>query len=134
MRPYKPAWSVADATAEMQRQSGRHFDTQVLDAFLSGKPEASRFSAALGAWVLDLLGAGAEPGTAQARRAAKLGGEVDVWVASADAEGDAYLIPLSYYWDGVTLTLSTPRASRTATNLIRAGRARWRSARRATSC
>jgi len=55
---------------------------------------------------------------------AKLSDEVDVWVASADAAGEAYLIPLSYYWDGATLTLSTPRASRTATNLIRAGRAR----------
>ena len=55
---------------------------------------------------------------------AKLGAEVDVWVPSADAAGEAYLIPLSYYWDGTTLTLSTPRASRTATNLIRAGRAR----------
>jgi hypothetical protein len=50
--------------------------------------------------------------------------EVDAWVASASDGGDAYLIPLSYYWDGTALTISTPAASRTAMNLRRAGRAR----------
>ena len=55
---------------------------------------------------------------------AKLSSEVDLWVASADATGDAYLIPLSYYWDGEALTVSTPRTSRTGRNLIRAGTAR----------
>lgn len=49
---------------------------------------------------------------------------VDVWVASADADGEAYLIPLSYLWDGERLTMATPEASRTARNLRRAGRAR----------
>lgn len=33
-RPYKPAWSTAEAIAEMESQSGRHFDPAVLDAFL----------------------------------------------------------------------------------------------------
>ena len=33
-------------------------------------------------------------------------------------------VPLSYYWDGSALTMATPRASRTAVNLIRAGWAR----------
>jgi hypothetical protein len=55
---------------------------------------------------------------------AKLRSEVDLWVASADETGGAYLVPLSYYWDGSTLTIATPRASRTAMNLVRAGRAR----------
>jgi hypothetical protein len=55
---------------------------------------------------------------------AKLRNEVDLWVASADETGGAYLVPLSYYWDGSTLTIATPRASRTAVNLVRAGRAR----------
>jgi hypothetical protein len=55
---------------------------------------------------------------------AKLEREVDLWVASADEVGDAYLLPLSYYWDGSTLTIATPRSSRTARNLIRAGWAR----------
>ncbi len=47
--------------------------------------------------------------------------DVDLWIASASEDGHAYLVPLSYYWDGSTLTLATPRASRTARNLIRAG-------------
>jgi hypothetical protein len=55
---------------------------------------------------------------------AKLDGDVDLWVASADETGGAYLIPLSYHWDGSTLTMATPRASRTARNLVRAGWAR----------
>jgi hypothetical protein len=55
---------------------------------------------------------------------ARLARDVDVWVASADANGEAYLIPLSYYWEGRSLTVSTPRGSRTAVNLMRAGTAR----------
>lgn len=69
------------------------------------------------------------PETAQARSRLqrkkdtleKLRTEVDLWVASASEDGHAHLIPLSFYWDGTTLTLATPRASRTARNLIRAG-------------
>ena len=52
------------------------------------------------------------------------GTEKDVWVASASASGDAYLIPLSYHWDGARLTVATPTRSRTARNLRRAGVAR----------
>ena len=55
---------------------------------------------------------------------AKLRNDVDLWVASADEAGNAYLVPLSYYWDDSTVTIATPRASRTATNLVRAGWAR----------
>ena len=36
-RPYKPAWSTADAITEMTSQTGRHFDPQVLEAFLSSR-------------------------------------------------------------------------------------------------
>jgi len=50
--------------------------------------------------------------------------EVDCWVASADEVGNAYLVPLSFYWDGAALVLATPRASPTATNLLRSGVAR----------
>jgi hypothetical protein len=67
------------------------------------------------------------PRTRAERRAdtlAKLGAEVDLWVASADEHGEAYLVPLSFLWDGETITIATPRASRTARNLLRAGRAR----------
>jgi hypothetical protein len=54
----------------------------------------------------------------------KLRTEVDLWVASARSDGQAYLVPLSYHWDGASLTLATPRASPTARNLIRTGWAR----------
>ena len=54
----------------------------------------------------------------------KLHDEVDCWVASASGAGDAYLIPLSFYWDGARLILATPAKSRTARNLQRAGEAR----------
>jgi hypothetical protein len=54
----------------------------------------------------------------------KLRTDVDLWVASASGDGRAYLVPLSYYWDGSTLILATPRTSRTASNLIRSGWAR----------
>ena len=33
-RPYKPAWPVAEAIAEIDRQRGRQFDPAVVDAFL----------------------------------------------------------------------------------------------------
>jgi putative two-component system response regulator len=33
-RPYKPAWSIRDAIAEIERQRGRQFDPNVVDAFL----------------------------------------------------------------------------------------------------
>jgi hypothetical protein len=69
-----------------------------------------------------------EPARSKAQRRSdvleKLRTDVDLWVASADEAGRAYLVPLSYYWDGSTLTMATPRASRTAVNLIRAGWAR----------
>ena len=55
---------------------------------------------------------------------AKLAGAADCWVASASARGDAYLIPLSYLWDGQRIVLATPGTSRTARNLRRAGRVR----------
>jgi hypothetical protein len=54
----------------------------------------------------------------------RLARDVDLWVASADARGRAYLVPLSFYWDGSTVTIATPRKSRTAVNLVRAGHAR----------
>jgi Pyridoxamine 5'-phosphate oxidase len=54
----------------------------------------------------------------------KLRSDVDLWVASADEAGGAYLVPLSYCWDDSTLTIATPRASRTGRNLVRAGWAR----------
>jgi len=34
-RPYKAAWSIAEAVAEIETQSGRQFDEQVVQAFMS---------------------------------------------------------------------------------------------------
>jgi hypothetical protein len=65
--------------------------------------------------------------TAAQRRAdvlALLAREEDAWVASADAAGNAYLIPLSYHWDGARLVFATLERSKTARNLRRAGRLR----------
>ncbi len=56
-----------------------------------------------------------EPGSAPTSTLGRVGERTD---------GDAYLVPLSYCWDGSTLTVATPRSSPTARNLIRAGRAR----------
>ncbi|HJS26613.1 MAG TPA: pyridoxamine 5'-phosphate oxidase family protein [Actinomycetota bacterium] len=69
-----------------------------------------------------------ESARSTARRVAdtleRLRTDVDLWVASASDTGDAYLVPLSFHWDGSRLTVATPRESVTARNLIRAGRAR----------
>jgi general stress protein 26 len=67
------------------------------------------------------------PRSLQQRKQDTLGqleSDVDVWVASADAEGDAYLVPLSFLWDGKGVIVSTPRSSVTARNLSRGGRVR----------
>lgn len=70
----------------------------------------------------------AEPPRPAAERIAnalsRLNADLDCWVASATADGDAYLIPLSHYWDGARLVLATPSDSRTVRDLGRAGRAR----------
>ncbi|MFN8224803.1 MAG: pyridoxamine 5'-phosphate oxidase family protein [Gaiellales bacterium] len=52
------------------------------------------------------------------------GGDVDVWVASASREGQPYLVPLSFDWDGEALLVATPTASRTGRNLAAGGAAR----------
>jgi hypothetical protein len=55
---------------------------------------------------------------------ALLAREEDAWVASASATGVAYLIPLSYHWNGRQLVFATLERSTTTRNLRRAGRAR----------
>jgi Pyridoxamine 5'-phosphate oxidase len=54
----------------------------------------------------------------------KLRTDVDLWVASAGADGEAHLVPLSFYWDGARVIIATPARSITARNLRRTGRAR----------
>jgi putative two-component system response regulator len=48
VRPYKPAWSVADAVAELERGAGSHFDPRVVAAFLGRLPEILAATAAFG--------------------------------------------------------------------------------------
>jgi hypothetical protein len=48
---------------------------------------------------------------------ARLETDVDAWVASAGPDGSPYLVPLSFLWDGNTLTVATPEDSLTGRNL-----------------
>jgi Pyridoxamine 5''-phosphate oxidase. len=44
--------------------------------------------------------------------------DIDVWVASASADGAPYLVPLSFDWDGEALLVATPTDSPTGRNLL----------------
>ncbi|MBQ1015059.1 pyridoxamine 5'-phosphate oxidase family protein [Micromonospora sp. M51] len=55
---------------------------------------------------------------------ARLEHDLDAWVASADREGNPYLVPLSFLWDSTALTLATAESSPTARNLRASGRVR----------
>jgi hypothetical protein len=48
----------------------------------------------------------------------------DVWVASASADGQAHLVPLSFAWDGVDVFLAMEADAVTTRNVLRGGRAR----------
>lgn len=54
----------------------------------------------------------------------RLASDVDAWIATADAAGSAYLLPLSFLWDGTGIIVATPRSSVMGRNLSRGGRAR----------
>ena len=54
----------------------------------------------------------------------RLGSDVDCWVTSASAGGEAYLIPLSYVWYGQQIIMATLTNSLTVRNLRRAGNCR----------
>jgi hypothetical protein len=54
----------------------------------------------------------------------RLGHDVDLWVASASADGAPYLVPLSFEWDGETLLVATPADSPTGRNLAATGTVR----------
>jgi pyridoxamine 5'-phosphate oxidase-like protein len=43
--------------------------------------------------------------------------DVDLWVASASADGSPYLVPLSFDWDGEAVLVATPTNSPTGRNL-----------------
>jgi hypothetical protein len=68
-----------------------------------------------------------QPRSAQQRKddtVARLEKDNDAWVATADLDGNAYLVPLSFHWDGSTLLMATPETSPTGRNLTAAGRVR----------
>ncbi|WP_375432048.1 pyridoxamine 5'-phosphate oxidase family protein [uncultured Friedmanniella sp.] len=54
----------------------------------------------------------------------RLAHDVDLWVASASADGAAYLVPLSFDWDGEALLLATAASSPTGRNLAATGSVR----------
>jgi hypothetical protein len=54
----------------------------------------------------------------------RLAGDVDVWVATASADGAPYLVPLSFDWDGAALLVATPAGSPTGRNLAATGTVR----------
>ncbi|MCW2868733.1 MAG: pyridoxamine 5-phosphate oxidase [Streptomyces oryziradicis] len=48
----------------------------------------------------------------------------DVWVATADADGEPCLVPLAFWWDGEEVWLSTRESNPTGRNLAASGRVR----------
>ena len=51
--------------------------------------------------------------------------DVDLWVASASADGAPYLVPLSFDWDGEALLIATPATARPAATWPPRGRSGW---------
>jgi hypothetical protein len=47
----------------------------------------------------------------------RLTSDIDLWLASASADGAPYLVPLSFDWDGEALLVATPLTSPTGRNL-----------------
>jgi hypothetical protein len=54
----------------------------------------------------------------------RLAHDVDVWVATASADGVPYLVPLSFDWDGGALLMATPIDSLTGRNVAASRTAR----------
>jgi len=54
----------------------------------------------------------------------RLSHDIDLWVATASADGAPYLVPLSFDWDGAALLLAPPAGSPTGRNLAATGAAR----------
>src|SRR5688572_29244085 len=50
--------------------------------------------------------------------------DIDVWLASASADGTPYLVPLSFDWDGEAVLVATPTNSPTGKNLAGSGAVR----------
>jgi hypothetical protein len=54
----------------------------------------------------------------------RLAQDVDLWVATAGADGAPYLVPLSFAWMDGAIVVSTPSSSPTGRNLASTGAAR----------
>jgi nitroimidazol reductase NimA-like FMN-containing flavoprotein (pyridoxamine 5'-phosphate oxidase superfamily) len=54
----------------------------------------------------------------------RLAGDIDLWLATASAEGGVHLVPLSFVWHDERIVLVTTATSRTVTNLRAVPRAR----------
>jgi general stress protein 26 len=54
----------------------------------------------------------------------KLQHDRDVWVATANDKGFAHLIPMSLYWDGTYVIVTTPKSSITTRNVMKSSQAR----------
>ena len=55
---------------------------------------------------------------------ARLRNDVDVWVATADTGGEPCLVPLTFWWDGEAVWLSTRDTNPTGRNLAASGQVR----------
>jgi Pyridoxamine 5'-phosphate oxidase len=70
----------------------------------------------------------APPRSREQRKAdtlARLENSEDAWVASADADGEAYITPLSHVWDGATFVMATVESGLTGRNLAARDRVRF---------
>jgi nitroimidazol reductase NimA-like FMN-containing flavoprotein (pyridoxamine 5'-phosphate oxidase superfamily) len=54
----------------------------------------------------------------------RLTGDIDLWVATASADGEAYMIPLSFLWHDGRIIMATADSSVTVRNLRRGGQVR----------
>jgi hypothetical protein len=54
----------------------------------------------------------------------RLAEDRDLWLSSASLTGGAYLVPLSFAWDGTGIVMATPAHSPTARNILENSKAR----------
>lgn len=67
------------------------------------------------------------PRTRTERRAyvlRKLESDNQLWIATASADGSAHLVPFSYVWDGLHITMATSQTNPAAKNVTRTNKAR----------
>ncbi len=120
---------LADCCADADEQVHRILLEQVFPR-QAAVTTAGQWAAGLAGPAAGLAGPAAElapprcPGQRRRDTLGRLAADADVWVATADESGAAYLVPLSFLWDGRGLVVATPRSSVTGRNLGRGGRVR----------